>query len=128
MYSIFNWTKLSFRQNRAEGKEQTTANNAVYFDVNTLDGSPINIPTSTEHDDDNHQTQVYANTNTAINGQISDSQDNTYQNGTGVVQGATSQQNHPVPLVKNELYNSESQADRYMTDENEIYHEARPFR
>ena len=119
-----------------------------------MEGSSINIPTSTEPDDDNHQTQVYENTNTAINDQISDSQDNTYQNGTGVAQGATSQQNHPVPLVKsklydselqngdqaanqsqqqvslvkNELYNSEPQADRDMTDENEIYHEARPVR
>ena len=118
-----------------------------------MEGSPINIPTNTEHDDDDHQTQVYENTNTAINDQISDSQDNTYQNGTSVVQGALSQQNHPVPLVKNELYdselqngdqmanqsqqvslvknelyNSESQADRDMTDENEIYHEARPVR
>ena len=126
----------------------------MYFDVNTVEGSPINIPTSTEHNDDNHQTQVYENTNTAINDQISDSQENTYQNGTGVVQGSTSKQNHPVPLVKNELYdsklqngdqtanqsqqqvplvknelyNSESQADRDMTDENEIYHEARPVR
>ena len=79
MYSIFNRTKLSFRQNRAEGKEQTTANNAVYFDVSTVEGSPINIPTSTEHDDNNHQTQVYENTNTAINDQISDSQETTYQ-------------------------------------------------
>ena len=126
----------------------------MYFDVNTVGGSPINIPTSTEHDDDNHQTQVYENTNTAINDQIGDSQDNIYQNGTGVGQGATSQQNQPIPLVKNELYdselqngdqtanqsqqqvslvknelyNSESQADRHMTDENEIYHEARPVR
>ena len=125
----------------------------MYFDLNTVEGSPINIPTNTEHDDDDHQTQVYENTNTAINDQISDSQDNTYQNGTGVVHGATSQQNYPVPLVKNELYdselqngdhtanqsqqvslvknelyNSESQADCDMTDENEIYHEARQVR